>query len=439
KCLCGPTGDYTVLVGGDCVDGDDTVYPNAPAICGGDSDCVGGLLDGGEQCDDGNTDASDGCDGCQVVGLVLEEELDGDGQPQIVNFADGGFAVAWDAGYVGESLLGHTLLIVGADGLEVGRYTGLGRDEGNGSRFVMAASGDVLLFVEWVYTGETYELTGRRFGADGFEFGEPVVLLESSEPSWSYGATATTTRAFTVWWSSGTQFSLVSLSASGVVGDVGGFEDPDASDLYEFDTVGFTDGTVMLTWIRAWIEGDTWMQERLRQRFDADGVALGEPVAEGDAQDLWLARWSGGWAIMKLVYVDEGEVEGVSVTAQRYTDDTRVGPALTIIDFDTDGCPYEAAGGFDADDNAYALLSDGECRTSVRGKVLLDGVATDLPLGVADLPETTWTDDLGATSSGPITAAYVARDERTGIGQLFLYRFGPGIQPVWVRLARDDL
>lgn len=438
KCLCAPAGDYTVLVGGDCADGDDTVFPNAPAICGGDSDCVDGLLDGGEACDDGNEVASDGCDGCKVAGLVLENTISGDGRPHIANLAGGGFAVAWDNGYAGESWLGNALVIFGTAGVEVGRYDGLGDDMGNGSSFALEASGDVVLYLEWAFTGQGYQLTGRRFGPDGLEIGQPIPLSPTMEPAWSFGATATATGAFVVWWATSNELSLVSLSAAGVVGEVGGFTDLDAWDLYEFDVLGFADGTTMVTWIRASVEGDLWTQERRRQRFDAGGVALGEPVLEDDARSLWLARWSGGWAVMKMLEVIEGQVDGVTVMAQRFTDDTRVGPALEIIGLDTDGCPYEAVGGFDADDNAYALLSDGECRSPVRGKVLLGGVATNLPLGVELLPESVYSSDLGASRSGPITAAYMARDERTGVGQLLLYRFGPGIEPVWVRLVQLD-
>jgi len=42
KCLCSPSGMYGVTIGGDCDDGDSTVYPGATEVCDGkDNDCDG--------------------------------------------------------------------------------------------------------------------------------------------------------------------------------------------------------------------------------------------------------------------------------------------------------------------------------------------------------------------------------------------------------------
>ena len=43
KCLCGPEGEYTSTLSGDCDDGDSTIYPLAPEICGDlkDNNCDG--------------------------------------------------------------------------------------------------------------------------------------------------------------------------------------------------------------------------------------------------------------------------------------------------------------------------------------------------------------------------------------------------------------
>ena len=67
RCLCDAEGNYDTTQGGDCDDLDNQAYPGAAPACAKDGDCDGNLLDAGEECDDGNILAGDGCDGnCEL-------------------------------------------------------------------------------------------------------------------------------------------------------------------------------------------------------------------------------------------------------------------------------------------------------------------------------------------------------------------------------------
>jgi hypothetical protein len=61
SCLCNAVPPYVTNDAGDCADNDPLRYPFPHAICGIDADCVNGLLDIGEECDDGNAKDGDGC------------------------------------------------------------------------------------------------------------------------------------------------------------------------------------------------------------------------------------------------------------------------------------------------------------------------------------------------------------------------------------------
>lgn len=436
-CLCDPTGTYEVTVTGDCRDDHENIFPNAEPICGTDSDCDESLVDEGEGCDDGNTDTSDGCDACEVKGTTLSRN-DSAGNTVLVNLGNGGFVIAWSEGYANESWLGNSIAFFGADGVEKNRLSGLGLDtEVPSEGFVLEASGDVVVYLAWMFVGQGYQLEARRFDADGNELGEPVALTSPMEPAWQLGVVPTSNGAFKVWWVMSWQMVMVDLDATGMVGTAGGYDNYGALDWYDFEMVGFDDGSVIALWQQYEInpETESYIYRTMRARFvDNQVVDIPVEVDTGSSIELKLARWSGGWALLTMSEVFEGEENGVSVTAQLYTGETRVGPVRTIIDFDTSGCPYDFAGGINENDQLFALLMDGECRSALRGTMLVDGVPTELPLGVANFPETSFVEDASTTRRGTLTLAYEVRDYEFNFDALIAYRFRADLTPQWIRL-----
>ncbi len=83
-------GDMTVTAGEQCDDGNATAGDGCSATCQVEAVCNDGMVQPGEQCEDGNTMAGDGCDGmCQLEGVTDEVEPNEDG-----NVSTGGSGIA---------------------------------------------------------------------------------------------------------------------------------------------------------------------------------------------------------------------------------------------------------------------------------------------------------------------------------------------------------
>lgn len=102
KCLCSPDllNRYTATEAGDCDDENSAIHPGA-SVCGIDADCDGNFLDPGEECDDGNTIAWDGCTNCQITEFRVNYNASMDQwMPAVAPVANGNYAVifqSWQA------------------------------------------------------------------------------------------------------------------------------------------------------------------------------------------------------------------------------------------------------------------------------------------------------------------------------------------------------
>jgi PKD repeat protein len=76
KCLCAPSGDYNVTIGGDCDDTDADANPDAEEACddGKDNDC-----DEDVDCDDSDCSEDDACK-LGIINGVVFYDADGDGE-----------------------------------------------------------------------------------------------------------------------------------------------------------------------------------------------------------------------------------------------------------------------------------------------------------------------------------------------------------------------
>jgi cysteine-rich repeat protein len=71
KCLCKPEEKFTVTKTGDCNDENKGIFPGAQPNC--KNQCSDGKLDDEEECDDGNTNSGDGCDGCKFSPFLIKK------------------------------------------------------------------------------------------------------------------------------------------------------------------------------------------------------------------------------------------------------------------------------------------------------------------------------------------------------------------------------
>jgi len=454
KCLCGPTGTYTVMVAGDCADGDGKRFPgNTMPVCGGDADCDDELTDLNEPCDDGNGFITDGCDACQVVGAVIADEGFEVGQPALANLVGGGFVVAWDEGrdMNTEAWRGRALAFFDAGGLRVSKVSGLGKDDTFffEKSALAALPGGGIVYAYWQFEGQAWYLRTQRYDDLGVAVGTPVTVAGPQDSSWVFGVVATGATDYTAWWYE-SDFQTVArivlrhVDAAGVPSEtVGGETFSPQESPYTISAIGFANGDVLIAWRQSLeeqrdCEESTFFEQTSAQRYNR----LGEPVGLAIIIDLTLSQRgpvlaprSGGWALFFLEEVVLPNEGGYPTSAGFYgfsaTNVSDTDPTYIIVE-DPDGCPYDAIGGFDEAGNPFALLGDGECRSPARGNVLVGGVSRPLELGTSQL-EAQFTFDLAATQSGPLTVAFMLADERTGNGNLFVYRFSAGGVPTYVQ------
>ncbi len=454
KCLCGPTGTYTVTVAGDCADDNGKRFPgNTVPVCGDDADCDEALTDLNEPCDDGNEFTSDGCDACQVSASVIGDGGYGMGLPALVNLTSGGFVVSWNEGndQNSESWRGRALAFFNGMGERVEKVSGLGTgDNFSFERSALAAlPGGGIVYVYWQFEGQGWYLKTQRYDDVGGAVGTPVTLAGPQETSWDFGVVATGGLTYTVWWyeSDFETFARIvvrHVDAAGVPSEtVGGEDFLTQESPSNISAIGFDDGDLLLSWSQ-YVEDLTnpelplYFERTSAQRYDRLGEAVGDVIIvdlDQSQRDTALAPRGTGWALFFLEevslpnesYATSAAFYGFSATNARDAD-----PTYVIVE-DPDGCPYDSIGGFDEAGNPFALLTDGECRSPARGNVLVAGEVQTLELGTSELTETQYTFDLAATPSGPLTVAFMLSDDNFGDGTLMVRRFTAGGVPAYVQ------
>ena len=455
KCLCGPTGTYTVTVGGDCADDNGKRFPgNTVPVCGDDADCDEALTDLNEPCDDGNAFTTDGCDACQVSGAVIAEGGYGMGQPTLVNLASGGFVVSWNDGYAlgSESWRGRALAFFDRRGSRVETVSGLGaNDTAFFERSALAAlSGGDIVNAYWQFEGQGWYLRTQRYNDGGAAVGTPVTLAGPQDASWDFGVVATGGSTYTVWWYESdfetfARLVLRHVDAAGVPSaNVGGEDFLLNAYPSDISAIGIANGEVLMLWTQYLEdltnpENPVYFERTSAQRFDRLGEAVGDAVIIELSflqRGRVLAPRETGWALFFLEeimlpneggYATSAGFFGFSATNVRDTD-----PTYVIVE-DPDGCPYDSIGGFDEAGNPFALFSDDECRSPARGNVLVADEARPLELGTSELSETEYTYGVAATQSGPLTVAFMLSDDSIGDGTLLVRRFTAGGVPAYVQ------
>ncbi len=371
--LCSPFGVYQVATRDDCAEADPTRFPMAPAVCGVDADCDTRLEDMGEACDDNNADVTDGCDACAIVARRLDAGVASPAYlyaPRVAGVGPG-FVVAWDAGDDAEGhRYGRSLAFFDANGAEVQRARGLGLDDRDYfGRMDLATLPDGLVAVGtwrldittggWFYEVQRYDAAGATSGKPARVYGASEPLYEVSLVSLGGGVVGF---AVVDQLADGYAIVLRRIDADSNVRNGTGRAIPNGGKL---DVVGFDDGTLVASWID--YDPETFAQSHNTQRFDADGKPIGDPrvFAAPDIEVVAtkLSRRGAGWALFFLGQRYDAETFHALVGYQAYEGDAPVGALIILEDDDTEGCPYEVMGGFDAAGYAWAAVTDGECRS----------------------------------------------------------------------------
>ncbi|MCC6620378.1 MAG: hypothetical protein IT385_03940 [Deltaproteobacteria bacterium] len=447
-CLCGPAGAFVVTNDDDCAPEDDDVHPGATGICGVDADCDEALADVGEACDDGNDVVTDGCDGCQPVPRLLVDAGGTPGRLAGIRLEGGGFALTWDDAYMPDTrlYLGWTLVVFDAAGLEVARHEGLGKAVLTSFGVGFAAlRGGGFVTGRWAPLEEGWALEVQRWDGAGVAQGAPFTVGTSDDPGPYYDLrlVPTSVGAFAVVWHEqldvGARIVVRHVDADGTPAQV----DTDLSIgtwIGNLDALGFADDEVVLAWFE--YDQTTFESHLMARRVGPGDTTLGDAFAiDGDGLDpkrafaLAHAPSAGGWAAF---FLEERPGEPSSINATGYVvlrgDDTVETAATFIQASDTDGCPYQIVGGFDAEGQAFAGVEDGECGSPVRAWLATDGGSVGLALDrdSGDQASTRW---LVAIPGADPVFAHVLEGPDEATSGVYVNRFDGAGAPRYVPVA----
>ncbi len=444
RCLCGPFGDYQVSNRDDCAEADPLRYPSATGVCGIDADCDSLREDVGEACDDGNSDVIDGCFECQAVA----RRLDGRGlyaqSVAVAGLTNGGFVVAWDGGIdpLTEGALGRSLAFIDAGGRTLRRYDGLGLQDGrNPSRaaeLVAMPGGGVavgawrldLEIGDWIYEVQRYDAIGDREG-------KPASVYRSVTPNSEIRLLALGGRDLAwvalEYTANAARLLIKYIDPDSNVRSLEGGRDINGNS-GSFDALGFEDGSVVATWSE--YELALASEVTFIQRFGADGQPVAEARRFFEVGDLELARTrlvykDGGWALFFLGRRYDAEVAHYPVGYQGFEGDNALGSPVYLQQDDSEGCPYELAAGFDAAGYAWAVTSDGECRSPTRGWYAGATTVRLNPFDAGLHPDATPYGIVGEPSGPGFVLAFMVDADPASAG-IYLMRYGVDATPIYL-------
>jgi hypothetical protein len=440
RCLCAPYGDYRVRNRNDCAEADPDRYPGAAGICGVDADCDMQRLDHDEPCDDGDEDVTDGCYRCLPVARLMSRPGTSPNSVSAIGLTTGGFVVAWDDGYIGDSAFryGRSLAFFGVDGRELSRIEGLHRDDASyleEAELAPLPGGGLALGTWRVEADNRWRYEVQRYDGDGAPEGEAAKVYTGAAPSHE---------TFLVALGGGelafvtheparegiTRLRVRYLGPDGaVMAQEGGRELGPAST--EVDALGLEDGTLVLTWSELAAAAKT----TYTQRLDAAGKPLGEPrpvTLEGaEPRRVHLAARGARWAAFILARRTVNRIEVHPLGYQLFEGDLPTGAIIYLQETDQAGCPWDFTAGFDAAGKAWAALADPECESPLRGwyrgleNLLLEPLSASLHAG-AEPSELT-----GANSGAGFVLAFVVGGETAHPG-LYLHRYGEAGAPAYL-------
>ena len=167
------------------------VGESAP-VCGEDADCDGKLLDGGELCDDGNTNQSDGCNNkCEPAEYLVNQYSSSEHYSQISSYADGSYVVVWQSWLYDGSKYGIAARRYDADGLPLADQFPVNATTAGDQNFPDVAvlnDGGFIITWESTTTDTGRDIFAQRFDKDSVNVGSEVFvntykLGEQTKPS----------------------------------------------------------------------------------------------------------------------------------------------------------------------------------------------------------------------------------------------------------------
>ncbi len=431
-CLCEADATYTVDRSGDCADGDSATHPEAAGICGADSDCVGGLLDADEPCDDGNAVYIDGCDACAAVPWAVGAEP-GDGwigNPTLAATADG-YALLWTEGSSGGT--GFVGKVIGGNA-DANITDPLLADEYPNDPILAPLSGGGLVLVWSIYVDGDDILVAQRYDAAGALLGDRIVVTDPQEGASDYDVAGLDDDRFVISWlrygEANNDVAVLFFNAEGKAeGET--LRPHDASVWAQQPSVARLSGGGCVV---AWQELDigTYDRSLSLRRLDATGALLGDviKVALLDGEELRTFGVAGvdGDAFMVAAVAQKsgGDVYEEVLFAQRFAADGTLDGDRTVVEDDPDQIVSWALTTAGTPSGAFMVAwgDTGEVNVAARAWVLPGAGATPLTLTLQDEDELEGVNDLvGAAGDDWLGVAFRGRTTTADDRYIFVQRF----------------